>query len=223
MAACRLDAQRPHVVGENLAQLVVGDLPDERHAPAQCRDPGHRVGRRPTADLARRTHCRIERVGLFGIEQLHRPLGQIVQIEKRIVARRDDVDDGIADGYDIEARGSHRRPTSRDAWRRSTNWQYSLAAPTKAVTPPAMTVEFRTSPAVPRSLFVFATLYGGMTVLAGVLGAKQVALGPLAVEAGIFAFLLLVALSSAVADSTAAPPPTNSCASASSPSSPRLC
>ncbi len=54
--------------------------------------------------------------------------------------------------------------------------------------------------AIPRSLFVFATLYGGMTVLAGVLGAKQVALGPLAVEAGIFAFLLLVALSSAVAE-----------------------
>ena len=56
------------------------------------------------------------------------------------------------------------------------------------------------APAIPRSLFVFATLYGGMTVLAGVLGAKQVALGPLAVEAGIFAFLLLVALSSAVAE-----------------------
>ena len=53
---------------------------------------------------------------------------------------------------------------------------------------------------IPRSLFVFAILYGGMTVLAGVLGAKQVALGPLAVEAGIFAFLLLVALSSAVAE-----------------------
>src|SRR3546814_16398105 len=38
-----------------------------------------------------------------------------------------------------------------------------------------------------------------MVVLAGVLGNKQVALGSwLAVEAGIFAFLLLVALSSAV-------------------------
>ena len=27
------------------------------------------------------------------------------------------------------------------------------------------------APAIPRSLFVFTTLYGGMTVLAGVLGA----------------------------------------------------
>jgi uncharacterized integral membrane protein (TIGR00697 family) len=49
------------------------------------------------------------------------------------------------------------------------------------------------------SLFVFSVLYGGMVCIAGVLGAKQVALGPLAVEAGIFAFLLLVIISSAVA------------------------
>jgi uncharacterized integral membrane protein (TIGR00697 family) len=59
------------------------------------------------------------------------------------------------------------------------------------------------SPAVggiPRSLFAFSILYGGMVCMAGVLGVKQVALGPLAVEAGIFGFLLLVVLSSAVAE-----------------------
>lgn len=56
------------------------------------------------------------------------------------------------------------------------------------------------SPPLPRSLFVYAVLYGGMTCIAGVLGNKQVDLGPLAVEAGIFAFLLLVILSSAVAE-----------------------
>ena len=39
-----------------------------------------------------------------------------------------------------------------------------------------------------------------MVCIAGVLGVKQVALGPLAVEAGIFGFLLLVVLSSAVAE-----------------------
>ncbi len=54
--------------------------------------------------------------------------------------------------------------------------------------------------AIPRSLHATALLYGGMTVLAGILGAKQVALGPLAVEAGIFAFLLLVVLSSTTAE-----------------------
>ena len=51
-----------------------------------------------------------------------------------------------------------------------------------------------------RSLFAFAIFYGGMVCIAGVLGNKQVALGPLAVEAGIFAFLLLVVTSSAVAE-----------------------
>ena len=62
------------------------------------------------------------------------------------------------------------------------------------------------------SLFAFAIFYGGMVCIAGVLGNKQVApwpfdqigqlvLGaPLAVEAGIFAFLLLVITSSAIAE-----------------------
>ena len=53
---------------------------------------------------------------------------------------------------------------------------------------------------IPPSLFAFAIFYGGMVCIAGVLGNKQVALGPLAVEAGIFAFLLLVVTSSAVAE-----------------------
>lgn len=50
------------------------------------------------------------------------------------------------------------------------------------------------------SLFFFAIFYGGMVCIAGVLGNKQVSIGPLAVEAGIFAFLLLVITSSAVAE-----------------------
>ena len=54
--------------------------------------------------------------------------------------------------------------------------------------------------AYPRSLFTYSIFYGGMVCIAGVLGNKQVALGPLAVEAGIFAFLLLVITSSSVAE-----------------------
>ncbi|MBC2669183.1 queuosine precursor transporter [Novosphingobium piscinae] len=59
---------------------------------------------------------------------------------------------------------------------------------------------------IPRSLFVYALLYGGLCVLAGVLGTKIASLGtwpllgPLAVESGIFAFLMLVVISSAVAE-----------------------
>ncbi|KEO89318.1 membrane protein [Erythrobacter litoralis] len=55
--------------------------------------------------------------------------------------------------------------------------------------------------AMPLGLFVFTLLYGGMTVLAGFLAYKQSRLWPsdLAVESGIFAFLLLVVISSTIA------------------------
>lgn len=56
------------------------------------------------------------------------------------------------------------------------------------------------TPVLARSLFVFSLFYGGMVCISGVLGVKQVALGPLAVEAGIFGFLLLVVMGSAVAE-----------------------
>ena len=62
------------------------------------------------------------------------------------------------------------------------------------------TVQGDARPAISLSLFAFAIFYGGMVCIAGVLGNKQVALGPLAVEAGIFAFLMLVVTSSAVAE-----------------------
>lgn len=53
--------------------------------------------------------------------------------------------------------------------------------------------------AITRSLLFMLLLYGGATVVAGVLAAKQVALPfGLAVEAGIFAFLILVVISSTV-------------------------
>lgn len=56
------------------------------------------------------------------------------------------------------------------------------------------------APAFPASLFAYSIVYGGMVCIAGVLANKQVALGPLGVEAGIFAFLLLVVMSSAIAE-----------------------
>lgn len=52
---------------------------------------------------------------------------------------------------------------------------------------------------MPRAQFVLTMLYGGMTVIAGVLAFKQFAIGPLVVESGILAFLLLVVISSTTA------------------------
>lgn len=57
-----------------------------------------------------------------------------------------------------------------------------------------------TPPPLTRSLWVFSIFYGGMVVIAGVLANKQIELGPLAVEAGILAFLLLVVVSSTIAE-----------------------
>ena len=57
-----------------------------------------------------------------------------------------------------------------------------------------------TPASTPRSLLLFALFYGGMVTVAGVLGAKQVSLGPLVVEAGIFPFLTLVGISSGIAE-----------------------
>ena len=53
---------------------------------------------------------------------------------------------------------------------------------------------------MPRSLFIYSLIYGGLVCMAGVLGTKIVAIGPLTVEAGIFAFLQLVVLSSAISE-----------------------
>jgi len=62
------------------------------------------------------------------------------------------------------------------------------------------------APAIPRALFAYSLLYGGLVCTAGVIGTKLASLGTwpvlgsLAVESGIFAFLVLVVLASAVAE-----------------------
>lgn len=78
-----------------------------------------------------------------------------------------------------------------------------MDAPPKTVSSPTNPTGNTGAPGItmPLGLFVFTLLYGGMTVLAGVLAYKQVQLWPtdLAVESGIFAFLLLVVISSTIA------------------------
>ena len=55
--------------------------------------------------------------------------------------------------------------------------------------------------AVPaKSLQQFAVLYGGLLVVAGVLGFKLIKLGPLAVPGGVFGFLLAIVVTNATAE-----------------------
>ncbi|MFN3592282.1 MAG: queuosine precursor transporter [Thermaurantiacus sp.] len=63
--------------------------------------------------------------------------------------------------------------------------------------PPAATSAAST---IPRSLQAYAVLYGGLLVMAGVLGFKLVKLGPLAVPGGVFAFLLAIVTINATAE-----------------------
>lgn len=79
----------------------------------------------------------------------------------------------------------------------SVNQKPWLSLPTRY---PSRMTDQSAPTAIPRSMFVFSVFYGGMVCIAGVLANKQVALGPLAVEAGIFAFLMLVVTSSAVTE-----------------------
>ena len=51
-----------------------------------------------------------------------------------------------------------------------------------------------------KSLQQFAVLYGGLLVVAGVLGFKLIKLGPLAVPGGVFGFLLAIVVTNATAE-----------------------
>ena len=55
-----VDPDRADVVREDLAELVVGDLADERALRAERGEPGQRVGRRAARDLPRRAHRVVE-------------------------------------------------------------------------------------------------------------------------------------------------------------------
>ena len=102
-----LDAERADVVGEDLAELVVGDLADEAGAAAQRRDPGHRVGRRAAARLARLAHLRVEPGRALGVEHLHRALDQALLDQERVVGGGDHVHHRVADREHVQAGLSH--------------------------------------------------------------------------------------------------------------------
>ena len=100
-------SERTHVVREDCAKLVVGDLADEGGVEAERCSPGHAVRSRAAADLARWPHRRIKIARFLGRKQPHRAFGKSALLQKGVVAGRDDVDDRIADRHDIEAVGIH--------------------------------------------------------------------------------------------------------------------
>ncbi len=97
-----VDAGGADVVREDVAELIVGDLADERAFPAERGDPGDGVRRRSARDFAARAHLGIERIGFLGREhQLHRALGDADFLDEAVLGLGENVDDGIADGDDV--------------------------------------------------------------------------------------------------------------------------
>jgi hypothetical protein len=94
-------------VREHLAELVSRDLADIGGLAAERRNAGDGVPRRTSGRLFARPHDRVELLRRFGVDQVHRALGQVVLREQRVVRLSDDVHNGIADRRDIEPSRGH--------------------------------------------------------------------------------------------------------------------
>ena len=103
------DAGRAHVVRENLAELIIGDLPDKRALVTQRRQPRERVRGRTARDFACRTHAAIQRNRGIAVDQAHRAAFEAFAREKLEVGVGNHVDDGIADRDDVVG-GLHESP-----------------------------------------------------------------------------------------------------------------
>jgi hypothetical protein len=85
-------------VGEDLAQLVVGDLAHEGALAAEAGQARDGVGRRAAGGLHAGAILAIERRRLAGSTSIIAPLVRPFSARKASVAGRDHVDDGVADG-----------------------------------------------------------------------------------------------------------------------------
>ncbi len=107
-----VDALRLDVMLVDLAQLVVGDLADERGLEAQRGKPRRGVAGRAAADLPARPHRVVKAHRLRLVDQPHRPLVKPLLGQEGVVGVGDDIDDRVADaehvvaGLGHESRGS---------------------------------------------------------------------------------------------------------------------
>ena len=103
--AREMGADGPQVVGEDLAQLVIRHLSEKGRAGAQARKARHRVGRGSAGGLHPRRHPRVELPAPGLVHEGHGPPGEAFSGDESLIRRGDDVDDGVADGGDVEEFG----------------------------------------------------------------------------------------------------------------------
>jgi hypothetical protein len=112
------DADRAHVVAEDLAEVVGVDLADVRGPSTETGQTTHRVRRRTTTHLDRRTERTVELGRALDLDERHRTLHETVLDQEVLGRGRDHVDEGVADSGDIETR---RRPPVHDVGHDSAN------------------------------------------------------------------------------------------------------
>ena len=97
-------ADRSHVVPEDAAELIVRDLADIGAPPAEPRESRHGVAAGATGGFDARRHALIERVRRGGIDQRHRPLGEVIGRDEGVVGLRHHVHQRIADPNEVVLR-----------------------------------------------------------------------------------------------------------------------
>src|SRR3546814_1006461 len=97
------DAEAGDVVTKNLAELIARDLADEAGTAAGRGKARDRIRLRSAACLPRLAHPTVKAGRLGRVDQPHRALGETLRFEEGIVGGGDHVDNGVADGEDVQA------------------------------------------------------------------------------------------------------------------------
>src|SRR5205823_7641422 len=93
-----------NVAAEHVAESVILDLADECRAGAETSETDRGVGGRPARNLDGSPHCTVDRFRPRLVDQRHTALVHAVANQEIVVDARDDVDDGVADAKNVEAR-----------------------------------------------------------------------------------------------------------------------
>ena len=98
------DTGSADVTDKGVPELVIMHPAGKSGTSAKSGDTNGRVRRRAAGDLARRPDGGIKRRGLVGIDEIHHSLADIVRRQEGVVAAGKNVDNGIADGQNVDVR-----------------------------------------------------------------------------------------------------------------------